>query len=1391
VQTAGIWLEIGGLHPSYDDAAVDPTYGILGLRDTRAEGEMETRPDGTNTTRSSALDTATSGPDDTRLSNLVARWEQLLGSGHDASAEELCRDCPELVDALRNQIVARREMMRLVGANCVSPGLTHRAAPLLRYPAPGAPALDNFEILGELGQGGMGVVYRAYDRNRREVVALKTMQWLDAAALDLFKKEFRAAADLAHPNLVALHELIWDGRIWFFTMELVEGVDFLSFVRFGEQGAPPATEVAAECAEPEELAAQTLVYEDPQATAPALTPPQIARLRSALGQLGEGLLALHAAGKLHRDIKPSNVLVRRDGRAVLLDFGLAADLGPAGVHQSTGRVVRGTLAYMSPEQAAGERLTPASDWFSVGVMLYQALTGFLPFPGRRMPGVVRFDRPPARPATRAPETPGDLDALCMDLLQADPAARPTGLVVFERLGRSKAAEPALGLGPAARPAAPWAGRDRHLAILAQKWSVVKNGRTAVVRVHGSSGVGKSALVQRFRESLASEGQTVVLAGRCFERESVPYKALDSLIDALAAHLRHLAQHEALALLPRDVLSLTRVFPALRRVEAISSAPYRDFDVPDQQELRRRGFAALRELLSRLGDRVPLVLVIDDLQWGDVDSAAVLGELLRGPDPPLALLVACHRDEHVEASPFLRSFLALCERGDPSIDWCDLPVGPLSPEESRALAMALLGDTSVAIAERCEAIARESGGNPFFVAELVRSVQTVEESPQEPQAGELTLDAVLWARVSRLAEPARRMLEVIAVSGGPLRQAHAGECAQLTGTDERSALVALRSARLTRSTGPTGDDEIETYHDRVREAVVARLSPEVLCSRHRQIAQTLEAAGGMDPEAVGAHFLGGGEPEKAAGYFADAAKRASDALAFDRAATLYRVTLEIRPADAPESRMLRRRLGDALADAGRGAEAASAYQEAAAEATVAEAFDLRRLAAAQLLVSGHVEAGLAALHDVLAAVGMALPATPIGALGALLFHRARLGLRGLSFRRRDPSEIASADLARIDVCWAAVAGLSVVDFIRAAAFQAKGLLLALRGGEPLRISRALAMEAAHRAAAGSRGARRTARLLRLADALAADVGQPYALGMCSLAAGSAAYLEGRWNDARIACDRAEQTFRDHCTGVAWERATAHSFALWSLCFEGEIAELGRRWPMLLKEAGERGDRYFVMNLGTYVMSIVRLAADDGEGARQALRQNLAHWPQKGYHVQHNDVLWAMAQVELYLDRGTEAWELLGARWPDLSRSLLLRVQFIRVAMGHLRARCALAAAMRSTTPRPLLRLAETGARMLEREGVAWSRALALLIRAGLLERRGDRALAIAKLADAEAAFRRAGMALYAESAKRRRGQLLGAAAGDDLVSQTDSWMANQGIRNPARMAAMFAPGFDGD
>src|SRR5262249_22172792 len=158
------------------------------------------------------------------------------------------------------------------------------------------------------------------------------------------------------------------------------------------------------------------------------------RLRRTLPQLVQGLAALHSAGKIHRDVKPSNIRVTSDGRAVLLDFGLVAELerrrgGEPGV-------IVGTVSYMAPEQCAGDvALTPAADWYALGVVLYQCRTGRLPFEG---PGARVLLEKQMKVAPRASRickgVPADLDALCAELLERDPSARPNGRALLARLG---------------------------------------------------------------------------------------------------------------------------------------------------------------------------------------------------------------------------------------------------------------------------------------------------------------------------------------------------------------------------------------------------------------------------------------------------------------------------------------------------------------------------------------------------------------------------------------------------------------------------------------------------------------------------------------------------------------------------------------------------------------------------------------------------------------------------------------------------------------------------------------------------------------------------------------------------------------------------------------------
>jgi serine/threonine protein kinase len=244
------------------------------------------------------------------------------------------------------------------------------------------PGTERFRVIRKLGAGGFGIVYEVTDRHFHSVVALKTLPRVFPEAIGRLKREFRALAELTHPNLATLYELFQEPEYCFFTMELIDGVNFLQHAITTGPGPP---------------------------------------FRDALVQLANGVNALHDAGKLHCDLKPHNVLVDRNGRTVILDFGLITDTG------SVMPVVAGTPEYMAPEQALGLPLSPATDWYAVGAMLYHALTGHPPASGSVRSILTKKQNPieplPSDPGDNVPE---DLSRLCIDLLSVNPAARPTG-----------------------------------------------------------------------------------------------------------------------------------------------------------------------------------------------------------------------------------------------------------------------------------------------------------------------------------------------------------------------------------------------------------------------------------------------------------------------------------------------------------------------------------------------------------------------------------------------------------------------------------------------------------------------------------------------------------------------------------------------------------------------------------------------------------------------------------------------------------------------------------------------------------------------------------------------------------------------------------------------------
>ena len=447
-----------------------------------------------------------------------------------------------------------------------------------------------FRLIRELGEGGMGVVYEALDEERAARVAVKTVRDLTAESLARFKREFRALADLHHPNVVTLGELFSEGRDWFFSMELVEGDDFLAYVRPREARLRAVEALSAgSVPSADALAMAATARFERDAEGPGFDE---ARLRSALRQIVEAVAALHAAGIVHRDIKPSNIRVTPAGRLVLLDFGLAID---ATTDRSTALKMAGTPAYMAPEQALSGAVGPEADWYGVGVLLYEALTGAVPFDGSPLEILMKKQSDaPDPPRALVPEAPIDLDALCISLLQFDPKARPTAQRVRRALGATANASAS---HISVTDQATFVGRREELDALHSAFRVSREGAAVSVLVEGESGVGKSCFVRHFVKTLSAEQpDLVVLSGRCYEREAVPYKALDGVVDALARVLVREGEILAKQILPVRPGPLTQVFPVLRRVDAFANATRGPAAVADPVDLRNRAFAAMREML---------------------------------------------------------------------------------------------------------------------------------------------------------------------------------------------------------------------------------------------------------------------------------------------------------------------------------------------------------------------------------------------------------------------------------------------------------------------------------------------------------------------------------------------------------------------------------------------------------------------------------------------------------------------------------------------------------------------------------------------------------------------------------------------------------------------------
>jgi adenylate cyclase len=665
-------------------------------------------------------------------------------------------------------------------------------------------AEPRYEIVEIIGRGGMGEVCLADDVMLDRKVALKFVTApREKDGLEQLLGEARAAAALDHPFICSIYEVTTHDRRPCIAMEYVRGESLERRIRRGPLPLGEAIRVAEEIA--------------------------------------EALDAAHKRFVVHRDLKPANVMLTEDEHIKVMDFGLATrlprtdavDRAATVTIAMTEDVVRGTPAYMAPEQIHGAPADRRSDIFAFGILLYEVVSGTNPFNrgGINATLAAILGEPVATLHDRLPAIPPALDALLARLLAKDPAARHQsfGDVRSDLRRLSVDMSSAATLAPAAiveRSAsdrgATLIGRDAERAQLLQSIHQTRSGRGSLILLLGEAGIGKTRLAE---EALAAARRLgcQTLVGRCYEQEDTP--ALIPYIEVL---------EEASRLMPAPVFrqaigtsapELAKLMPELHRLFPDMAAP---LELPPQLQ-QRFLFTNVREFLTRSGRSMPLVIFIDDLQWADESTIQLTQQLAQQLANLPTLVIAAYREVEVVPTAASKGRLHdLLDRvrgqgisASPSIKAAlDQLVGqrharaialrPLTPPDVQGV-LAALGQPNPPAA-LVRKFAEHTGGNPLFVAELfrhlkdegrlfdARSYWTRDIDLDDVEIPD-TVRIVLERRLQRVSPETQNVLRAAAVIGRQFEPDLLEEVAEIDSDTLISALDEAEQARILR--GPSG------------------------------------------------------------------------------------------------------------------------------------------------------------------------------------------------------------------------------------------------------------------------------------------------------------------------------------------------------------------------------------------------------------------------------------------------------------------------------------------------------------------------------------------------------------------------------------------------------------
>ncbi|MHC4224802.1 MAG: serine/threonine-protein kinase, partial [Planctomycetota bacterium] len=611
---------------------------------------------------------------------------------------------------------------------------------------------ERYEITGELGRGGMGVVYRAHDPvlDREVAVKLVPPTHVSPESEERFQREAKLVAQMDHPAIVPIHDFGRHEDSLFLVMPVVPGTSLRPFPRDKSLLLGEVVNVGV--------------------------------------QVADALAYSHEREVIHRDIKPENIMVSPEkgegARVRVMDFGLARASTKTRITQ-TGVLV-GTMAYLSPEQILSKETDHRSDLYSLGTVLYECLVGVPPFSGEIQSILYRIvHEQPQPPTALGVELDPEFEEIVLGCLAKDPARRPQeakalaeALRGYQSQLRESDRRRSVMISSATqvprKVLAPFVGREKELAELQQRLNASVAGECQFVVVGGEQGSGRTRLLDEM-ENLAHARGIRVLHGRFVEQDrSFPYQGF---CEAIQEYFRQKETGSSSSQLPdfSDVApDLVALFPMLAEIGDIrSSAAGATGATSPRPEDRTHIFELLARTLTRIAGGQPMVLLLEDLHDADV-SLEALQYIIRRLGPTPTLIAGTYRATEVDRRHPLSKMIGSFQ-GDRR--FASITIGPFTPSEHRLFLETLIGAPDLAD-DLIEKLYEGTEGNPFFTKELVRSLLDSGAIDQDDTGNwslsgqaAITTDALpatiqqaVENRIEGLPDDLRRILSVAAVLG---------------------------------------------------------------------------------------------------------------------------------------------------------------------------------------------------------------------------------------------------------------------------------------------------------------------------------------------------------------------------------------------------------------------------------------------------------------------------------------------------------------------------------------------------------------------------------------------------------------------------------------------------